>query len=238
MGPISFRAAGLCVIAALVAAAAAYAVGRALPPVYDASGTIRVAVPSEGGISDPDVTAANDLASQYQQLVGSQAVQAMTARRLDVPVDSLNGAISGSTIGAQNIVQVTATASSSAVAQARAGAAVNAVQRYLTNLTNGQNQQYLSSLQSGVTHATDPPGSSAPSSPAAANERATLLAQAQLDAAGNQPSFQVVDASASSDETSPRPKLYALVALVVALIVSARLAFVASQRRKTQALQA
>jgi capsular polysaccharide biosynthesis protein len=238
MGSIGFRAAALCLIVSVVAAAGVYGVGRALRPVYQASGTIRVAVPSQGGITDPNVTAANDLATQYEQLVSSRAVQVMAASALHVPVDSLNGTISGSTVAAQNIVQVTTTAGSAGVAQARAVAAVNAVHRYLTGLTNTQNQQYLGTLSRGITRATDPPGSTAPSSPAAANERVTLMAQAQLDAAGNQPSFQVIDSSARASETSPRPKLYALVAFVVALIVSARLAFVVSRRRSPGPVQA
>lgn len=238
MGSIGFRAAALCLIVSVVAAAGVYGVSGALPPVYQASGTIRVAVPSQGGITDPNVTAANDLATQYEQLVSSGAVQVMAASALHVPVNSLDGTISGSTVAAQNIVQVTATAGSAGVAQARAVAAVDAVHRYLTNLTYRQNQHYLGALSQGITRATDPPGSTAPSSPAAANARVTLMAQAQLDAAGNQPSFQVIDRSASASETSPRPKLYALVAFVVALIVSARLAFVVSRRRGAGPVQA
>jgi capsular polysaccharide biosynthesis protein len=226
MGSIGFRAAALCLIVSVVAAAGVYGVSGALPPVYQASGTIRVAVPSQGGITDPNVTAANDLATQYEQLVSSGAVQVMAASALHVPVNSLDGTISGSTVAAQNIVQVTATAGSAGV------------HRYLTNLTYRQNQHYLGALTQGITRATDPPGSTAPSSPAAANARATLLAQAQLDAAGNQPSFEVIDRSASASETSPRPKLYALVAFVVALIVSARLAFVVSRRRGAGPVQA
>ena len=50
-----------------------------------------------------------------------------------------------------------------------------------------------------------------------------------LDAAGNQPVFQVVDPSTAATLTSPRPKLYALVALVVALVLTGRVAFIMSR---------
>jgi capsular polysaccharide biosynthesis protein len=60
-----------------------------------------------------------------------------------------------------------------------------------------------------------------------ANSRATALFQALRDAAGNQPAFQIIDTAGSASQTAPKPKLYALVAFLVVLLLSLRVAFIA-----------
>ncbi|HEY6398369.1 MAG TPA: hypothetical protein VIX82_13030, partial [Solirubrobacteraceae bacterium] len=111
--PRLVRAAIAVVLAvALLVGAIAYGVGSALPSVYQSSGVIRVTVLSQQGLSDPTVIAANDLATQIAQLATSQPVLSMAAGRLGVGAGSLTDKISGSTIGAQNLVQVSATADS------------------------------------------------------------------------------------------------------------------------------
>jgi capsular polysaccharide biosynthesis protein len=238
---ISWKAALLCAVASIVAAAAAYLIGNRLHRVYQSTGTIRVAVPTQGGIDDPNVLAANDLSTQDAQLVGSDPVKTLAANSLGVSPGSLDGKLSGSTVGAQNLIQVTASGTSRAQSQARAKAGVYAVQRYLSRLTDQQNAQYLSSLRNGVnsTPLTSSGGSSLGAADkrqvavANATQRAQLIAQGIHDATGNRPSFQVVDAGTSAGQTSPKPKLYALVALIVALIITGRLAFMFSRRRQT-----
>ena len=59
-----------------------------------------------------------------------------------------------------------------------------------------------------------------------ANSRETALFQALRDAAGNQPSFQIVNSAGAATQTAPKPKLYAIVAFVVVLLLSLRVAFV------------
>ena len=240
-GPISILAALLCLIVSVAVAAGAYLIGHSLHPVYQSSGTIRVAVPSQGGIGDPQVTASNDLATQYAQLVGSAPVEALTAKSLSVTPSSLDGKLSGGTVAAQNLVQVSATASSKAVAQQRATAAVRATQVYLTGITRLQGAEYTAALRRGIL-ADQLPGwiskglpsgrkglSASQLANAVAGQRAQTLTQGVRDAAGNEPTFQVVDTATGASQTSPKPSLYALVAFVVALLITLRIAFVLSR---------
>jgi capsular polysaccharide biosynthesis protein len=235
-GPITIKAALLCLVVSLVAGGVAYGVGHSLQSVYQSSGSIRIALPSQGGLSDPDVIAANDLATQYAQLVDTAPVRALTAASLAVAPASLDGKLSGSTVSAQNLLKVTATASSSVTAQARAKAAVSAVQRYLNGLTAVQNAKYLASLKQGL-NATPLLEQrlrigvlgTGQLSVTVAGLRSEVLNQGVRDAAGNQPSFQVVDPGTGANVTYPKPSLYALVAFVVVLLVSLRIAFVASR---------
>jgi capsular polysaccharide biosynthesis protein len=235
-GPITLKAALLCLVVSIVAGGVAYGVGHSLQSVYQASGTIRIALPSQGGLSDPVVIASNDLATQYAQLVDTPQVRALAAASLAVAPASLDGKLSGSTVSAQNLLKVTATGSSSAAAQARAKAAVAAVQRYLSGLTTVQNAQYLASLKRGL-NATPLLEQrlrigrlgTGQLSVTVAGLRGEVLNQGVRDAAGNQPSFQVVDPGAGATVTYPKPSLYALVAFVVVLLISLRVAFVASR---------
>jgi capsular polysaccharide biosynthesis protein len=236
IGPISIVAAVACLAVSALAAAVAYGVGHQLHAVYQSSGTIRIGIPSQNGISDPNVTAANDLATQYAQLVGSDQVKTQTAQALNVPSNSLNGKLSGSTVAAQNLLQVTASGDSATQAHDRATAAVAVVQVFLSGVTARQSGQYLAAVKkalgapprvSAPPHS--PPGAAAQAALSQATARQTLLDQAARDAAGNQPDFQVVDAAGSAKQTSPKPKLYALVAFVVTLLITGRLAFVLSR---------
>jgi len=230
--PLSLRDSALCFVVSVLAAIAAYGIGHRLPAVYQASGTIRVATATQSGIADSNVTAENDLASQYAQLVSSGPVVAMTAKALGAPPQALSGTISGSTVGAQNVLEVAATAGTPTGAVQRARAAVSAVALYLTQLTAQFNTAYMISLESRIRNTpilgSKTPSLSAPAVVAAfANSRATALFQALRDATGNQPAFQIVNDGGSASQTAPKPKLYALVAFLVVLLLSLRVAFIA-----------
>jgi capsular polysaccharide biosynthesis protein len=236
IGPIRIVAAVACLAVSALAAAIAYGVGNQLHAVYQASGTIRIAIPSQNGISDPNVTAANDLATQYAQLVSSDQVKTQTAQALSVAPNTLNGKLSGGTIAAQNLIQVTASGDSAAQAHDRATAAVVVVQNFLASVTAQQNGQYLATVRKALgkpprvsAPPNSPPGAAAQAALSQATARQQVIDQTARDAAGNQPDFQVVDAAGSATQTSPKPKLYALVAFVVALLIAGRLAFVLSR---------
>jgi capsular polysaccharide biosynthesis protein len=229
---MKLRDGALCLVISVLVAAIAYGVGHSLTATYQASGTIRVSVPSENGTSDPDVTAANDLATQYVQLVNSTPVEELASKRLGVPAVDLSGQISGSAVAAQNLLQVTASGSTPSEAVARAQAAVQAVKAYLTSLSSQTGQQYLNSIRTALASelggrgsGAKGAGSSALAASSIASARAQVLAQGVRDMAGNTPSFQIIDPTGSATETAPKPKLYALIAFIVALLISGRIAF-------------
>lgn len=218
---------GVAVLGAVIVAAIAYEVGKGISTTFTSTGSIRIGLASEGGVSDPDVTAANDLASQYAQLVSSAAVQHKTAQRLGVSSSELNGSLSGSTLAAQNILVITASAGTAAQSRARATAATSVMQTYLETLEATVSQRYLTRIGDGLaklgatTGRGRPPGTTA----ALVQAKAQALASGARDAAANTPVFQIVSEDAVATQTQPKPKLYALIALVLGLIVFGRLAF-------------
>ena len=226
LGPLKLRYAMLCLVICVSVGLVAYLVGDHLTPTYQASGIIRVALPSENGTSDPDVTAANDLASQYAQLVNSKAVDALAAARLGVPAGHLNGVLSGSTVAAQNLLQVTATGPTPTQAETRAAAGTSAVVEHLTSISEQESQHYLTSVRSSLDDLAAKKGGPRGTTAAIISAKAQAIADAARDAAGNDPSFQIVDQVASASEASPKPKLYALIAFIVALIVVGRVSYV------------
>jgi capsular polysaccharide biosynthesis protein len=235
LGTVKLTTGVLCLVISLIAAAAAYEIGHHLTATYAASGTIRVAISAQNGVSDPNVLAQNDLATQYAQLVNSPSVEQLAAKQLGVPVANLSGTLSGSTVDAQNLLQVSATGATPAEAESRARAGVEAVTAYLTHATQQQAAQYLARLQHYVnTQIPDPyPGLSTKRVTQLRDNlvgiRAQFFGEGARDASGDRPTLQVVDPGGSASETAPKPKLYALVAFVVALIVTARVAFMVSR---------
>jgi capsular polysaccharide biosynthesis protein len=233
--PISLKALVVCLCVAAIAAGGAYGVGKSLTPVYQSTSTIRVTAHQQGGLNDPVITASNDLAAEYAQLVSSDQIRALTAKALGVTVASINGKLSGSTVNAQNLLQVTATADSASAAVARAAAAGRVVHTYINALVQQQSIQYLASVHRGVSNdmrkqsviGISPVG--VPGEQLAAqlaNGRAQVVGEAVRDAASNQPVLQLIDLGTGASETSPQPKLYAVVALIIALVLTLRLAFV------------
>jgi capsular polysaccharide biosynthesis protein len=225
-GPLRVRQALVCVVASLVAGLLAYEIGHSLTATYQSSGTIRIALASEGGTNDPDVLATNDLATQYAQLVTSTTVQALTAQRLRVPVADLNGELRGSTVAAQNLLQVTASAGTPGLAQSRAAAATTVMKSYLASLSTRVGQQYLNALANGLAELRAQRGRPRGTTAAIVQAKAQAIASGVRDAAGSVPQFEIVDAQGDPTETTPKPKLYAILAFVVVLIISGRLAFV------------
>lgn len=230
----------------LIVAGIAYLVGSVLSSTYESSGVISVTVLSQQGISDPVVMAGNDLASQIAQLADSEPVRAIAARSLGVSESTLTNQITGSTLAAQNLVQVSATGSSQSIAMARAAAATRALAQYQQTLTAAAVQHYLSTVDSALeplsrniqaTYARIA-GDSAVVRAADTLQLETLLStrsqvigQVSRDAASNRPDLQVVSQSSSPTVVYPRPALYALVAFLVSLILAGRLAFMVVGRR-------
>jgi capsular polysaccharide biosynthesis protein len=235
--------------ASLLVAAGAYLVGSALSKVYQSSGVIRVTVLSQQGISDPVVTAGNDLASQIAQLADAQPVIDMAARSLGLRAGDLSDKINGSTLGAQNLVQVTATGSSPDSAMRRSTAATMSLAGYQQSLNASAVNQYLATVQAALVPlqskiqgiyariATDSPTLRAADTlqlETLLTTRSQVIGQVSRDAASSRPYLQAVSYSSAPSVVYPKPALYALVAFLVALILAGRLAFTVVSRRTRQ----
>lgn len=251
----------LAVVAAVVVAGAVYSVSRRLPKSYQASATFRVTVLNQQGVNDTVVTAANDLATQYVQLANSQPVLDAAAKTLHSPASTLNGEISASTVSAQNLVQVTASASDPALATARAHAALTAMVTYIQRINVKQSAMYVHQVLAALTpinklikqltgqlnenatsqrsRGTTSQQSGGTTSQQSANpallsslliQRQQVLQSLATETAAGQPSLQVVSPGGAASVSYPKPTLYALIALVVALLVGLRLVFVLGGR--------
>lgn len=233
-------------LGAVLISAATFAVSKVVPATYSSSSEVVVLV------SGTDVNAttlgANNLASQYSQVVNSSQVLSMADKLMKPPGDVPTGSVSGGTVGAQNLVSIQATAASPQLAQARAVAVTDAFVKYINQQVANQATHYSqsSSAQLGPIGAeiaqTQAALDSAPPKSTKAQQLqstlVTLLAQrasaqaniAQTAVAGR-PSVQVTSNAGVGSQTAPRPTLYALVGFLVGLLIVARLVVYASRRR-------
>jgi capsular polysaccharide biosynthesis protein len=236
---------------AIIAAAATYIISKAVPAEYSTSGTVAVSV--TGG-TDPNETAnaENSFASQYAQDVTGQTVIAAAKRKLNShDAAGLSGAISGGTLNAQNIVQVTAIGSSPGQAQRRAAAVVSALTVYVAQSISHERAAYshavdaqLAPIDSQIRGITNQI-SSAPVSAlntgrylALQQTLSTLIAQRSSSyaavaqsATATAPSLSLLSAPSPGSQTVPRPTLYAAVAFVLALILASQAVILLTPRR-------
>jgi hypothetical protein len=236
------------VLVPLVVAAVVYVVANSLPATYESSAQFRVTVPNQAGLTEAAVLASNDLATQYSQLATASTVIAAAARELKIAPAQLAGEISGATVNAQNLVQVTASADHPADAQARAAAVADALRRYIDRINARQSATYSRNVTSGlvpldeeIARYTKRLNGASESERQSINlllgsllsQRQQVLASTARDAAAGRPTLQGVASASAATKTTPRPKLYALVALIAAGLVCGRIAFLLLRPRGT-----
>lgn len=236
---------------ALLAAVATYVISKAVPAEYSTSGSVAVSV--TGG-TDPNETAnaENSFASQYAQAVTGQTVIAAAKRKLNShDAAGLSGAISGGTLNALNIVQVTASGSSPGQAQRRAAAVVSALTAYVAQSISQERTAYSLAVDAQLApidrqiRALTTQISTAPVSALSTGrylalqqtlstliaQRGTSFASAAQSATATQPSLSVLSAPGAGSQTVPRPTLYAAVAFVLALILVSQAVILLTSRR-------
>jgi hypothetical protein len=248
--PRRFRSAFLILVPAVLVplgvAAVVYLVANTLPATYESSAQFRVTVPNQAGLTDATVMAANDLATQYSQLATATTVINAAARTLKVPPADLSGEITGSTVNAQNLIEVTASTDTAGAAQARASAVAGALRKYIDLINARQSTTYSRNVASGLVPLdTEIAKYTKRLSGASVAERANInlllgsllsqrqqvLASTARDTAAGRPTLQGISSASAAVKTSPRPKLYALVGLVAAALISGRIAFLLLRRR-------
>ncbi len=236
----------IVLVLALLVAAAVYEISNRAPARYQSSATVRVSVQTTSGISDPAVTAANDLASQFAQLASSTPVVDYAAALLGVPAKDLEGNITAGTVAAQNLVRVTATGSGPAQAQARATAVAKAFVVYLDRIDAQQVSRYqkaitskLGPLTREIEAARKRLGSSNPETQRNATvllsgllgQQQTVLSSVAQSSAAAQPSLQLVSPGGTATKASPKPTLYAAIGFLATLLLLGRFLYVVGVRR-------
>ena len=233
-------------LAALVIAGLVYVISDSVAARYQSSATVRVSVQATTGISDPAVTAANDLASQFAQLASSTPVTDAAAASLGARSSALEGAVTGGTIAAQNLVRITATGSSTTQAQQRAAAVAHAFVVYIKRIDSAQVAAYrravtskLGPLEREIAATRKLALSGDPEAEHNAttllsgllSQQQTVLSSVAQESAAAQPALQLVSASSTGTKVSPKPSLYAGIAFIVALLLLGRFVYVIGIRR-------
>ncbi len=229
-------------VAAVAIAIGTYVIAGLVPAEYKSSATLVVQV--SGVNPNETATAANSVASQFAQDVTAQAVITNAAKRLSTKdANGLSSAVSGGTVAAQNVVQITATGNSPGQAQRRATAVTAGLTKYAHTLVEAQAQAYaraaraqlapISAQIAGITSELSKiPSAQQSSSHALAlqstlstlvAERASAGAAIAQQATGGEPSVTHLDEAQPGAQTAPKPKLYAVAAFVLALILLWRL---------------
>jgi hypothetical protein len=235
------------VLIAVAVAALVYVVSSLLPATYQASATVLVTVRATSGISDPTVTAANDLASQYAQLVATTPVIDAADKTLGTALST--SSITAGTVNAENLIKINATSSTAARANASVNAVAQAFVAYVGRISAAQAADYvklvttnLAPLQALITAASQQQASGTAAQQAQATallttlvgEKQQVLGAAVQSSAATLPDVQLVSPGDGGSKTSPRPQLYALIAFIVVLLLLGRVLFVAGVRRSRE----
>jgi hypothetical protein len=238
------------VLAAVVVAAVVYGVTSQLSPRYEASATVQVALLG-GNATSEGVTAANDLASQYAQIIDSDPVVNSVARRLAVSPDDIRDNVSGATVNDQNLISVSAKAGDGAEATRRATAAARALVSYVTRSVRTQsasvNEEALAQLKplDDQIRALRKKVAGASASESRSQEyiasqqslatleaqRAATIGDIARSGASGRPSLQLLNPAGAGNKVSPKPTLYAIAAFIIALLLAAQLSSFAGRRR-------
>jgi hypothetical protein len=223
-----------------------YEISNRVAARYQSSATVRVSVQATAGISDPAVTAANDLASQFAQLASSAPVINGAARRLRVPSNDLAGTVTSGTIAAQNLIRISATGSSPTQAQERATSVARSFVGYIDQIDAKQ----VGSYEAAVTSKLKPLAAEIAvarkrlqSTNTEVQRNATVLLSGLLSqqqtvlngiaqsSAAAQPSLQLVAPGSAGAKVSPKPTLYAGIGLLATLLLLGRFLYVLGMRR-------
>jgi capsular polysaccharide biosynthesis protein len=231
---------------AIAIAAATYVVSKSVPATYSSAATVAINV---SGVDANDTTqGANNYASQYAQMVGATPVLSAASQTLPGnDASGLSGAVTGGTVGGQNLVTVRASGDSPHQAQARATAVTNAFIKYVSRQSRGQRVAFVNNSVSGLApidsqikrisqQLRHTPRELArfqtlqSELTSLETARTVQLSTIATTGASAETSLSLINAAGSGSETAPRPSLYALAALVLALLIIGRLVVYFSPR--------
>lgn len=243
---------------AILIATLTTALSLLIPATYASSALVQVSLPPSTGVPRETILAANELAAQYAQLADSSAVIVRVAQALGVPVATLSGKVTASTVNQLNLIRVSGRGGSAALAHARAAAAARAFATVIQRENAVRSNRYsalvaskLATFDHQIAQAEQLiNGSSAAAARTAGTAaRATLATQRALlvtlfsekqrllgNAAENvtlsRPTIEIVDAASGASRTQPRPLLYGLAALAAAALVISQLFVLSAARRR------
>jgi capsular polysaccharide biosynthesis protein len=240
------RIAAAAVVVVLIGVAT-YVVSRAVPATYKSSSELRVSVNGSNGLGQDSIQASNELTAQLVQLLPTNAVLAKPAAKLGMSPSALQSSVSVGSVAQENLLQVSATGSSPAQAQQRASTVTNAFLSYMKNDARVQAASYMNVLQGGIKAMGSKLAKLEGQLSGASDTRSATVIEGQIASlqtqeqtlrtdlaqrqASSAPVIQQLQAAGDGSKVSPRPALYAIVALVVAAFVAAQVLTLIERRR-------
>ena len=236
-------------VVVVLAGAVTYAVSSSVPASYKASSELRVSVNGSNGLGQDSIQASNELTAQLVQLLPTNAVLAKPAASLGMTPSALQSAVSVGSVAQENLLQISATGSSPAQARQRASTVTTAFLRYMRNDARVQAASYMNALQGGIQSMSSKLGKleTQLSQASATDTRAATVIEGQIASiqaqeqtlrtdlaqreASSAPVIQQLQAAGDGSKVSPRPTLYAIVALIVAAFVAAQVLTLTERRR-------
>lgn len=240
----------IATVAVVLAGVITYAVSSSVPATYKSTSELRVSVNGSTGLGQDSIQASNELTAQLVQLLPTNAVLANPAAKLGMSPSALQSTVSVGSVAQENLLQVSATGSSPAQAQQRAATVTAAFLSYMRTDARVQATSYTHVLQGGIQSMGSRlaklegqlnGASGTRTATVIEGEIASLQTQQQTletDLAERQassaPVIQSLQSAGAGSKVSPRPTLYAIVALVVAAFVAAQI-LTLMERRRSQA---
>jgi len=237
--------AAVAVFAVLVAGAT-YVVSNSISPTYESSAQFRISVNESAGLSQDALLASNSLTAQLVQLLPTDAVLAAPAEQLGMSVSALRSAVSVGSVAQQNLLQITASGPSAAAARQRAGTVAHDFRAYMASDGTRQLSSYIHQLSLAIESTNKTidrlrgsrggvAGSLAGALAVNVKTEQALLSQFSQRARSAVPVVQQVQAAGPGGLVSPQPKLYALIAFLLAAFLGAQAAQFVRRRRQASA---
>jgi uncharacterized protein involved in exopolysaccharide biosynthesis len=244
------RRAAIVVAAAVAAGILTYVISNTVTPTFTSSAELRIVVGGTSGLGEDSVVASNDLTAQLVPLVSTNKVLDAPASSLGLSPSALKSVVSAGSVAQQNLLQISANASSAAESERIARTVTTyfisfetSNSRTLASASSAILSKSIRSLDARLTQIAGQLRTATGSQSALLqSEYDSTLTQSQalgtqsaeLDAAGV-PVIELLQSAGSGSEVAPRPKLYAIVAALVAAFCVTQLFVLTDRRRRSSA---
>ena len=224
---------------AVLAGAVTYAISSRITPTYRSTAELRVTVNGSAGLGTDSLTAANDLTAQLVQVATTNAVLQSPAASLGMSVSQLASHVSVGSVSQQNVLAVSADATTAALARQRATAVARGLSSFLATDASAENATYSRPINEQISRLAQSLAKIVNQLRHSSGTRVTQLLQTQYSAVLGQeqalqaqlaqrnatgtPSVLEVEPPSLGAKVAPRPTLYAIVGAVVAGFIALQL---------------
>jgi capsular polysaccharide biosynthesis protein len=241
-------------LTAVVVAVITYIVSDAVPKTYSASATVSVTLPPSASATATGeaVAATGDLATQYADTATLGPILTLASKLSGISPSVLGSSTSAGTISGENLISIRGEASEGPASGARA----NAIAEALVQTVRAQNTAAIAAYSRSVDRELRPLNAQIAALDARlTNAKLNSASQASVEGTlsslliqrgslesqiiqneSSQPTITLLSRAGDGSVIDPKPKLYALIALIVAVLVAGQLSItIRSYRRSYRA---